>query len=57
MLILTDPIAVPPHGTGRFKLGFRGFRKAIRGNESLIRLSVRIENLDWKSRVIYMGVY
>jgi len=57
MLRIPDPIAVPPHGTGRYKLCLRSFRKAVRGNETLVRLCVTVDPVEWKSRLIYMGVY
>lgn len=57
LIEVPDPIALPAHGTGRFKLWLRGFRKAVKGNETLLRLFLTADDLEWKSRLIYMGVY
>jgi len=57
IMSLPDPIAVPRHGTGRYKLCLKRFREAIRGNETLVRLCLVADTVEWKSRLIYMGVY
>lgn len=57
MLQLREPIAIPTATRARYTLCLRRYHRALTGNDSLIRLCVRANGTNWRSRLIYMGVY
>jgi hypothetical protein len=57
ILELHDPVSVPPEGHFRFTFRLKGYRDALRGNESIVRLAVGSDAGVRHSRRIYLGVY
>lgn len=57
VLDLTDPVHIDPSGHFRFKLHLLGYREALSGNESVVRLLVESNVGVHHSREVYLGVY
>lgn len=57
MIQLPDPIAVPASHPVRIRLTLAGFRRNLRGNESLARFLVAADGVVQRSRLINLGVY
>jgi len=57
MVLLPDPMAIPPDVPLRYLLWLAAFHKALGGNESLVRLVIEFEGRLHRSGLIYLGVY